>query len=157
SLIDIQVLKQSSLKQNYRISINQVDDYLEHMPDFQVNGQFSMDRFQQLLSASLLSAQDFLELIRTSLLIDQPRLGIIFSSLALPGEVLDTYALVGQERDINYTLLSFDTFSKQSVDVSNEKIQTYYNQHSDEFRTHEQVSIEYIQISLRDLINKVQP
>src|SRR5258708_1625213 len=48
SLVNVQVLKQGSIKEKYRISSRQVDNFLESMPDFQVNGQFSLNRFQQL-------------------------------------------------------------------------------------------------------------
>ena len=75
SLINIQVLEQASLKQHYRISPAQVNNFLESMPEFQVDGQFSVSRFQQILATTLYSANDFLDLIRTSLLIDQPQFG----------------------------------------------------------------------------------
>ena len=63
------------------VSDRQIDNYLQSMPEFQVNGQFSVDRFQEILSSTLLSTSEFLELIRTSLLIDQPKLGIILLRL----------------------------------------------------------------------------
>ena len=157
SLITLQVLKQASLHQDYRLSVNQLDDYLEHIPDFQANGQFSISRFKQILATTMLSVEDFLEMVKTSLLIDQPRLGMIFSSFALPDEVINTYSLVGQERNIDYSLLSFDTFSKQPIVISTDKIQAYYKQHEDEFRTAEQVSIEYILLTVNDLLAKIQP
>ena len=74
TLITTQVLKQASLAQEYRISSNQIDNYLEGIPDFRVNGEFSFDRFQKILANTLLSVPEFLELLKTSLLIDQPRL-----------------------------------------------------------------------------------
>jgi peptidyl-prolyl cis-trans isomerase D len=45
ALINIQVLKQASINENYKISIHQVDNYLESMPEFQVNGQCSPPRY----------------------------------------------------------------------------------------------------------------
>src|SRR5690242_19334203 len=41
TLITIQVLQQASFAQNYRISSNQINAFLENMPELQVNGRFS--------------------------------------------------------------------------------------------------------------------
>lgn len=156
ALINIQVLKQASIQQNYYISPLQVDGYLENMPEFQVNNQFSLARFQQALATTMYTPVEFLELIKTSLLIDQPRLGTIFSSFALPNEVDETIALINQERDIIYTVFTNQYFSKANVVVSEEMKKKYYEQHQDEFKTPEQVSVEYLELSTKDLLNKVK-
>jgi peptidyl-prolyl cis-trans isomerase D len=157
SLINLQVLKQASLNQNYRISPTQVESYLENMPDFRVNNQFSVARFQQVLNATLFSTNDFLDLIRSTLLIDQPRLGIIFSSFSLPNEVNHSIGLINQERDIEYALLPSSLFLKQPITFSQDKIQAYYNQHIKDFQKPEQVNIEYLLLSRKDLMSKIHP
>ncbi|MHB1946793.1 MAG: SurA N-terminal domain-containing protein [Gammaproteobacteria bacterium] len=157
TLINIQVLKQASLNQDYRVSERQIDSFLEAMPEFQVNGQFSAARFQQILETTLYNAGDFLELIKTSLLIDQPRLGMIFTSFALPGEILGSIALVNQERDLQYIVLPFSAIAKQPIQITQDKVQSYYQQHQDEFKTPEQVSVDYIELSLKDLMSAITP
>jgi peptidyl-prolyl cis-trans isomerase D len=156
SLINLQILKQASLNQGYRISQIQVEDYLENMPDFKLNGQFSLSRFQQVLNAALYTTKDFLDLIRTTLLIDQPRLGVIFSSFSLPNEVLDSINLIDQERDIQYLLLPLQPILNQSLSISQDKINNYYNQHLEDFKKPEQVAIEYILVSEKDIMNKMK-
>lgn len=154
ALINIQVFKQASFAQDYRISSRQIDYYLESMPEFQVNGQFSLPRFQQLLATTLYTANDFLGLINTNLLIEQPRLGIIFTAFSLPNEVSYDVALVSQERNIVYMTLPI---LKQDIVIPTEKVQAYYQQHQDEFKTPEQASIEYIEFSLKDLMDQIHP
>jgi peptidyl-prolyl cis-trans isomerase D len=156
SLIDLQVLKQSSLNQDYRVSQIQVENYLESVPDFKWNGQFSVSRFQQMLNAALYTTKDFLELIKTTLLIDQPRLGIIFSSFSLPNEVNNSIQLINQERDIQYLLLPLQSFLKEPLVISQDKISNYYNQHIESFKKPEQVSVEYILVSAKDIMNKMK-
>lgn len=156
ALVNIQVLKQVSIQQNYYISPLQVDGYLENMPEFQVNSQFSLARFQQALATTMYTPVEFLELIKTSLLIDQPRLGTIFSSFSLPNEVDETIALINQERDITYVIFPNQYFSKANVVISDEMIKKYYEQHQDEFKTPEQVSVEYLELSAKDLLDKVK-
>lgn len=156
SLINVQLLKQASLAENYRISENQINNYLENMPEFQVNGQFSPARFQQVLETTLFNAYDFYDLIHTTLLIEQPRLGMIFTSFSLPNEISRNLELVNQERHIQYLLLPLATIHKETIQVPEDKILAFYKTHEDEFKTPEQVSIEYIELSLKDIGSGIQ-
>lgn len=157
NLIDVEVLKQASGAQGYLVSDRQIDNTIQGMTEFQVNGQFSIDRFQEILSATLLSTSEFLELIRTSLLIDQPKLGIVFTSISLPDETQSTIALVNQTRDIDYITISSQYFLNQPLVISPEKIKHYYQQNKSDFLTPEQVNVEYVALSLKDLLNKFNP
>lgn len=156
SLIDIEVLKQASLAQGYYISDAQIDNYLQNIPEFQVDGQFSFDKFQQLLASTLLSTGEFLEQIRVSLLIDQPKLGVVFTSFALPEETNYTISLVNQERDIEYATLYFPRFAEKAAVIPLEKTQAYYNEHKQEFMTPEQVSVDYVELNAKDLYSSIQ-
>src|SRR5579862_1046736 len=157
SLVENEALKQVSLSEQFRISNHQIDSYLQSMPQFQVDGQFSLARFQEILSSTLLSTSDFLDLIKTSLLIDQPKLGIIFTSFATPDETAYTISLVNQERDIQYMNISFQYFLAQSIIISPAKIQAYYEQHQSDFMTPEQVNVEYVELSLKNLSTQIHP
>lgn len=157
ALIDIEVLKQASTAQGYQIFDRQIDAYLQSMPEFQVNGQFSVERFQEILSSTLLSTSEFLDLIKTSLLIDQPKLGIVLTSFALPNETNYTISLVNQERDIQYINIPLQHFFAQTIHISTQKIQDYYNQHKNDFMTPEQLNVEYLELSLNDLTRKMTP
>lgn len=157
ALIHVQVLEQASLANQYRITPDQIDGFLQGMPEFQVNGVFSPVRFQQTLNAMSFTAPDFIDLVRASLLTDQPRLGIIFTSFALPEEVADTMALIGQERNIRYLAVPQNYFNQQTVQVSDAAIQAWYAGHQDIFKTPEQVSVEYILLSVQDLASNMHP
>ncbi len=157
TLINLQVLEQASLADDYHITGGQIDSFLQGMPEFQVKGEFSPARFQQALSASLFSPSEFIELIKTTLLIDQPRLGIIFTSFATPNEINDTVALIGQERNIQYLIIPQNYFNNQPLTISDEKIQAYFTAHQNEFKTPEQVSIEYVLLSVPELASQIHP
>ncbi|OGT43860.1 MAG: hypothetical protein A3F42_07680 [Gammaproteobacteria bacterium RIFCSPHIGHO2_12_FULL_37_34] len=157
ALIDIEVLKQASVAEGFRISDRQIDNYLQSMPEFQVDGQFSIERFQEILSSTLLSTSEFLDLIKTSLLIDQPRLGILFTSFALPDETNYTIALVNQVRDIEYINIPLQYFLLQPINISQEKIKAYYDKNQKDFMTPEQVNVEYLELSINDIAAKINP
>lgn len=157
TLIDIQVLRQGSLNEDYRITQEQVTSFLRSIPEFQVNGEFSIDRFQQSLATTLFSTGEFLDMLKTTLLIDQPKLGVILTSYALPNEIENSLALVGQQRNIQYVSITQDYFAKQPVSISDQEIQSYYDAHQNDYKTPEQVSISYIEMNVNDLAAKIHP
>lgn len=157
TLIDMEVLKQASARQGFLISDAQIDAYLQAMPEFQVDGQFSLQKLNDVLASSLMPTSELLELIRESLLIDQPKLGIIFTSISLPDEIANTLALVNQERDIAYATITTQTLLGQPIVITPEKIESYYKQHQSAFMTPEQVNVAYIQLSLKDLSANIVP
>jgi peptidyl-prolyl cis-trans isomerase D len=157
SIIESEALKQASIARDYRVSNFQVDSFLQSLPEFQENGKFSFTLFRQVVANNGYRPGDFLELIRTSLLIDQPRLGILLTSFALPHEVVNIASLINQERDIQYAELPLELISKQIKSISEDQIKAYYDQHENEFKTLEQVSIEYVELSFEDLRKAIQP
>ncbi|HEX4044800.1 MAG TPA: SurA N-terminal domain-containing protein, partial [Gammaproteobacteria bacterium] len=157
NLIEIETLKQAAYKQGFRISEQQIDSYLQSMPELQVDGQFSLERLQQMLANAFLSVSEFLELMKTSLLINQPRIGVLFTATALPDESEYVISLVNQERDISYISLPLPYFLAQPITISAEQIKQYYDQHQQDFLTTEQVNVEYLQLSLKDLMAAITP
>lgn len=157
AIIHFQILQQSALKLGFQITQKQIDNFLYSMPEFQVNGQFSFSRFKQILATSLLSASEFIDLIKNTLLVDQPRLGIIFTSFALPNEVTTSMGLIKQERSIQYVVIPFQSVDPKTISISDEAILNFYKQHLSEFKTPEQVSIEYIELSMGDVAAQIHP
>lgn len=157
ALIEVEVLKQASQTQNYLVADRQVNNYLYSMPEFQINGQFDVTRFNEVLSSALLSTSEFVDLVRTSLLIDQPKLGFVFTSFALPDETLAMLELVNQERAIEYVIIPLEYFLSRPLAISPQKVQAYYEAHKREFMTPEQVNIEYLQLSLQELAKSIHP
>lgn len=156
-LIEIEVLKQAAIAQGFFVSWDQVYGYLQSLPDFQVNGQFSPERLQQILSSALLSQNQFLELVQASLLIDQPKLGIAFSAAPLPYEVDSSIALINQERDIDYVNIPTKIFLEKIKDIPAGRIEAYYKENKKLFMTPEKISVEYVLLSLPEVIKQIQP
>lgn len=156
-LIELEVMKQASVDQGFGISDDQIDAYLKSMPSFQVDGQFSYDRFTEILSSNMISISEFIDVVRTGLLIDQPRLGTIFTSFSLPDETTNTIALVDQERNIDYVTIPTQYFQSKPLTIAPAQIELYYKDHQREFMTPEQVNIDYVQLSLKDLYSRFSP
>lgn len=149
------LLSGAAKAQGYRVTENEVDDTLANMPIFQVNGQFSRDRFREILNNTLYTESSFLDALSKDLLISQVQTGFTTSAFALPNEVTDLIRLVGQKRDVAYFIIPKEKLAN-SIFVPEKDIQTYYQQNQTQFSQAEQVSIDYLEVSLSDLVRNQQ-
>lgn len=149
-IIMTRVLSQAALKEGYRVTPSEVGAALLSIPVFQVDGQFSRDRFNEVLSNILYTETGFLTDLQTTMLINQVRSGLVDSAFTLPSEINKAVNLVNQKRDIAYLIIPASRFAN-NINISNDQALGYYNQHQKEFSTPEQVSIDYIKLSLPEL------
>src|SRR5579863_9536840 len=81
---------------------------------------------------------------------------VIFPSIAFPEETRYTIALVNQERNLAYLTVSSASQTAPVV-ITPEQIAAYYKAHQDEFKTPEQISVDYLELSLKDVIASTKP
>ena len=105
---------------------------------------------QQTEQAASLSLKTFLSELQTNHLLDQLSSGFTTTTFILPQEVDDSIRLIEQARDFNYLVVPNKKFAEE-IKVAIDEIKTYYDQHQNNFKTPEKVSIEYLQLSLDDL------
>ncbi len=153
-LINDELLFQAAVEQNLVVSDTQVAKFIRSLPFFQTNGRFDEEKYQRLLANEGLSSEQFIAQVRQSLLLDQLRQGIINSSFATDHEAETFYRLQNQRRKIAYLILPI---AEHEVVVSEQEIQTYYEQHQDQFRTHEQVAVDYLTLSSDSIAKSIEP
>lgn len=144
------LLTQAAQKQGYRISEQQLDATLMSLPMFQENKRFSAQRFQQVLSGLSYSQADFINLLRNDLILNQVRSGIIQTTFTLPTDLEQAYSLISQQRDFGYTIIPLSRFTPK-IHIDKKILQNYYEQHRNDFKTPEQVSIEYLELDMAQL------
>jgi peptidyl-prolyl cis-trans isomerase D len=148
------VLIKAAQADGYRVNQIQVDQALIKMPAFQVDGQFSQQRFREVLGTILYSDANFLNDLQNSMLINQVQAGFVDSEFSLPTDVATAIQLVDQKRDIAYLLIQRSAFTGGIV-IPDSAVENYYKEHQADFALPEQVSIDYLQLSMTDLINSV--
>ncbi|MFZ0220033.1 MAG: SurA N-terminal domain-containing protein [Candidatus Aquirickettsiella sp.] len=145
-----QVLSQTALRSKYRISQAIVNSVLLQIPAFQSAGHFSVAQFYDVLHAINYTKLQFLKDIKNTLLIKQVQQGITQSAFALPQDTHDYIKYMHQKRDFAYLIIPYSIFLDQKFIFPDSKIFDYYQQNKQAFIQPEQVSIEYIQLSLKD-------
>lgn len=166
--IDEQTLKQQALEkllrdevlwqyvQSQRLAITDetLRNFIQNMQYFQVDGKFSKKQYEALLNAQNMSSSQFAEKIRQSLAMEQFQRSIIDSSFATQNDVDRFYKIQNQKRQVEYVTVPVNKLSDKP---SAEEITAYYQQHRDNYKTPEQVSVEYIELSVADLAKNVAP
>lgn len=146
---------QSAQNNGFEVSTAQADTAIVNIPQFQQDGHFSTDRYQQALNGALFTPQSFQKEVRQGMLLNQQRFAFIGTEFALPAEVEQFVKLFMQTRDYRYLRISAVPFLNES-NVTDQEITTYYQQHQKDFLTQERVNVNYVRVSLSDIKKNIE-
>ena len=85
-------------EQGYRISDQMITDFIQRVPEFQVDGRFSKDRYYQWLEERALTPARFEESQRESLRLQQFQRGLAATAFVTPAEYRRYLNLYGEQR-----------------------------------------------------------
>lgn len=151
-LIRDEVLLQYVQSEDLAITDAMARDYIKSLDYFQVDGEFSRKRYEALLSSQRLSSAEFVGRIKNALMMEQFQHSIVESSFATAYDVESFFKIQNEQRDIGYLTIPLKPSSEPP---SEEAIEAYYQQHLDRYRTPEQMSIAYLELSLNRLADSV--
>jgi len=150
NIISNTALSNAATDAGFHVGLAQVEQLLLRVPEFQVKGQFSSQRFQQLMYANQTTEAQFLNQTRTRLLINQVALGIQNSDFVLPEELKSAYQLMYQKRSFGYFIVPITMF-QSGITISKQEISNYYKQYAYQYKTPEKVKISYVLLSPKSL------
>lgn len=155
-LISNIVLSDGALSEGFQVAPELVDATLARMPIFQVNGAFSEARFQQVLNAMLYSPDEFFNEVSHNILTNQVQFGIVGSAFSLPSDVKQAAQLIHQKRTFSYAILPASQFLGK-ITLPPNSISDYYKQNAKDFQIPAKVSIQYLRLSVSDLMKRINP
>ncbi|MDY0309186.1 MAG: SurA N-terminal domain-containing protein [Castellaniella sp.] len=142
-LIDRKLQIAVATQNHFSVSDGALRRAIAAMPQLQVDGQFSPDRYHEVLASYGLTPRDFEAGQRAELALDRV-LGPVRDTAGLPAPVLDTLKrALTEERTIRLRVFKAEDHAKQ-VQVSAQDIQAWYDSHQDALRLPEQVSADYL-------------
>jgi len=154
-LILEELVKQRVYEERYRISDEALLEQIRQIPDFQLNGQFDREVYEQRLSTAGLSAGQFEINTRASMSVDQLRRALGNSAFVTESEMLRKHALENEKRAASYAIIPASQF-KAEVNVSDEEIAAEYERTKASLLSSEQVDIEYIELTSAELAKQVE-
>jgi peptidyl-prolyl cis-trans isomerase D len=151
-LIKDEVLLQYVHAEGLITTDNEARDFIKSLPYFQIEGKFSDKQYKSLLSSQRISSDEFVGRIKNALTMEQFQHSIVDSSFATQFDVESFFKIQNQQRDVDYVTVALQALTEKP---STEEVSAYYEQHQDLYRLPEQVSVEYVELLLADIANKV--
>lgn len=154
-LISKQLLAEEIQHANYAISDTQLATYITGIPEFQKDGKFSQEAYDQILQKNNLTPSRFEAGMRADLLAQQAQDGIARLGFISNTRVNKIAQLANQQRVVSIAEIKNKDFMQQ-VKVKPSEIQDYYNLHKNKLVVPEQVKIEFLLLSPAGLIGGVK-
>ena len=143
NLIENTLLNDETKQAGYEISNTQLFERIKSVPQFQNNGKFDQNRYEQLLAAQRRNKVEFEEQLRQEERVNQYQGSIVFSSFLPSADKEKFSALKGQKRQFDYMPVQVNVSPDQ---VSDNDVAAYYESKKSEFKTAAKVKLEYIEI-----------
>lgn len=143
SLIDRRVIITTATKERFSVSDTALRNTIAAMPQLQVNGQFSPDRYNEVLASAGMDMRDFEQSQRAELALDRV-LGPVVNSSGLPQPVVQRLQQALTEQRTLRLLTWPATDYQAQVTVSEADVQAWYDTNKASLELPEQLSAQYI-------------
>lgn len=153
-LITKQLINNDIKKSQFKITDQQLSQYIIGMPDFQKDGKFSQELYDKVLQNNQLNPKKFEESIRNDLLIQQVRDGLQKLTFIPPNNLTETLKATSQQREV--TVAEFKTKEYMAkANISEKDMQAFYDQNKAKFLAPEQVKAEFVVFSLTSILPSI--
>ncbi|HBP48751.1 peptidylprolyl isomerase [Pseudomonas sp. FSL R10-0056] len=151
-LIDRKLLLQGAKDAKFSFSEAALDQVILLTPEFQEDGKFSPERFDQVIRQLGYGRLQFRNMLGEEMLIGQLRAGLAGSGFVTDEQVNAFARLEKQTRDFASLNIKADP---AAVKLSDDEIKAYYDEHAKEFMTPDQVVIDYIELKKSSFFDQV--
>lgn len=143
TLIDRQVVVSAAVKGHFSVSDAVLRQTIASIPELQVDGQFSPERYSQVLASMGVSSQSFEQGQRSDLAL-QRVLGPVSMTASVPTPVIHSLEqALTAERTLRLRAFAAEDF-KKGIQVSDADIKDWYEKHPQQFEVPEYVSADYL-------------
>lgn len=153
-LIQKQLLIEMAEDEGFAISDQLLAARIQAIPDVQVDGVFSRDRYEMLLRQQGMSPAGFEMDLRSDLLTNQITSGFNATVGISEAELAAIHALQMQQREVEYLLVSAARIAER-FEPDDEEILRYFEANQEAFHAPEQVRLEYLEISRDDVATEI--
>jgi peptidyl-prolyl cis-trans isomerase D len=154
-LINRKLVSQEARKIGLDITDKEIQDEILSYPAFQYRGRFDEGRYRALLSQNRMKPEDFETSIAQELLQRKLRQFLMTFSPVTEQEVLEQYTFSNQKVKINFVTFQPKDFEK-SVAVEPQAMESYFEEHKEEYRVPEKIKIAYITMDPNEFNGEVK-
>lgn len=143
TMIDQQVLAAAAARGRYSVSDDALRNTIAAIPSLQVNGQFSPERYRQILASQGMTPNDFELGLRRDLVLRQV-LGPIGATASAPIDVVTKlFNAITQTRTIRVKTFNASDYAG-SIQISDDQVKAWYDQNAQSLKVPEYVSLDYV-------------
>ncbi|MDF1584331.1 MAG: SurA N-terminal domain-containing protein [Methyloprofundus sp.] len=153
-LIRDELLLQHVSAEKLSITDETVRKFIASLQYFQRDGQFDKKQYETLLATQGMTSTQFVNRIRKALLMEQYQKAVTESSFVSQYDINSFFKIQNQTRHIEYVTVNVPSVSELPA---SDEINAYYQQHINEYQSAEQVSVEYVELVLADLMADISP
>lgn len=150
-LISKQLVNNDIKKSKFKITDQQLSQYIIGMPEFQKEGKFSQELYDKVLQNNQLTPKKFEESIRNDLLIQQVRDGLQKLTFIPPNNLSETLKATSQQREISVAEFKTKDYMTKA-NIAEKDMQAFYDQNKSKFLAPEQVKAEFVVFSLASIL-----
>lgn len=154
NIISTELMNQSIDKNGFVISDEQLGAYIVGMPDFQENGTFSQERYDQIVQYNNLTPKKLEDKIRNQMATQQAK-DSLNRLIYVPTEITQPLVnLAYQKRDISLHEIKLDDYKKK-IKPSDEDVKTFYDENTSNFIMPDRVKIEFLIYSVAGIVPSI--
>ncbi|MFL1406354.1 SurA N-terminal domain-containing protein [Marinobacter sp. M1N3S26] len=155
SMIRAEVLAQDASEQGLALNNVSVDQLIVGMSQFQVDGEFSQERFTSFVRNLGMTPTEFREVLKRDYISNQIRTAVVRGGISPDESARRLLALQNQSRDFRLLRLSGDSVADQ-VEVTEEDVAQWYQDNQSRFMQPESVDVEYLVLSIDDVRDGIE-
>lgn len=145
SMIDKAVLEKQSQKLGLMLTDAQLTQMVRQDPNFQINGEFSQNKFETLLKNNGLDKRGLFARMRNQMAMSQLIQMVSNTGFMTKAEQEALLKLQSEERQVWIHRIDASDFSDQ-VNVTDKQIQDYFSTHKSKLKTKRTVDLQYISL-----------
>ena len=154
-MIDQRLLEEHARALGLNISPNTLLEVIRTIPAFQVEGEFNAEVYQQRLRADGRSPRQFEQELAADLLLRELPAAVSASGFVTEKDIERWLEVQLQSRVV--ALLPIDSAPFRDADAINtERIEVFYNENTDQFMRPEEITVEYVMLDTRDMLNTIE-
>ncbi len=155
-LIQRELINQELEAENYQVAPQQIVAALKKIPAFQnANGEFSAENYHNVLAVQGMSSDLFEMQMARDIANENLRNGILRSTFVSELEGQRYQRLQEQQRKLGYLRLPYQRYLDK-INISDDEINSYYEQNTAEFSTPQEVGVDYIELDLAEMARQFE-
>ena len=153
-LVNRVLMMQEAERLGIETSEEELKDAIQQIPVFQNNGAFDYRRYNLLLSQNNISPEQFESDQRDQIVLDKLRAVVLSGVTVTEDETRQWYDWYNARINLSYVLFPPDRYS--DIQTTQDEIQTYFQEHREDYRTQPRVKVRYLFFNPEDYKAQVE-